>query len=179
MPDLTSADLERDLAADMRLVSAATPGPWDLLDSRVEPWHFTAPNGGRPPAGCVEWQILGGQPPGMGSDWGHSLLSGSASRHEIHPRREDLIFAAAAREGWPAAIRRALAAEARVAVLAGLDAAGVDHALARWDQTDPALQRLIVAHLAAECARLREMHAAACDRIAKQAELLARHAESP
>lgn len=75
-------------------LAAVTRGPWDLVDSRVEPWHFTAPNGATTPAGTVEWQILGGHGEGQSSDHGWAVLHGEAGRGEIHPRREDLLLAA-------------------------------------------------------------------------------------
>lgn len=119
----TEADRRRDLLDDLAVCDAATHGPWDLLDSRVERWWFTAPNGDSVPAGSVEWQILGGQPLGMSSDYGWALLHGKANRQQIHPRREDLLFIAVAREGWPAAIGRAMAAEE---VLRSLEWSGGD-----------------------------------------------------
>jgi hypothetical protein len=111
----TAEDLVRDLAADLALCEAATRGPWDLLDSRKERWHFTAPNGHGPPEGTVQWQILGGQPKGSGSrDYGYAVMGGRHGPGVIKPEHADLLLAALSREGWPVAIRRAIAAEARV-----------------------------------------------------------------
>lgn len=75
-------------------LAAATPGPWDLFDSRVETWHFTSPSGDAPREGTMQWQILGGQGEGQSSDHGWAVLHGKAGRGTIHPSRGDLLLAA-------------------------------------------------------------------------------------
>jgi len=110
---MTDSDVARlrELAGEaLRLEAAATPGPWDLLDSRVEPWHFTAPNGDKPGDGCVEWQILGGAPAGRSTDYGWAVLHGEAGPGQTHPERADLLLAVAARNALPDLARLALAA---------------------------------------------------------------------
>lgn len=87
----TPDDLARDLAADLALCKAATPGPWMTEEGRIEdddPGYYCmvvlAPEH-RTPAHCY-----GGGP----------------------YRRANCRMIAAARTGWPAAIRRAQSAEA-------------------------------------------------------------------
>jgi hypothetical protein len=80
----------RDLDADLAVCDAATAGPWV-----VDPEH------NEPPFICSQ-----AGPPRMPVLWGH-----------WHPTPANVVFAAAAREGWPAAILRAKAAEAELAKL--------------------------------------------------------------
>ena len=116
-------DLERDLATCEGTREGVSPGPW--RESRVAA-HDSE-----------------------GEFCGHDLYVLDAAGSEIGGMcgYDDNAFVAAAREGWPAAIRRALAAEARVAELE--------------------------AELA-ECRRVCESLAARC---AAQSDLLSRRAE--
>jgi hypothetical protein len=79
----TAADLARDLHADLRLCDGASPGPWGQGDLWL-PWLRQA------------FALLLEQWPDSVADL-----------------ERDFALIAAARDGWPAAIRRALAAEAR------------------------------------------------------------------
>lgn len=146
----------RAAAADLAVCEAATPEPWDALDSRHERWHFTAPNGNAPPEGCVEWQILGGQGEGRSSDFGWAVLHGEASRHQIHPKRADLEFIALARTAMPYWIARA---EAETA------------------QAEAAEMALIVAK--EEIERLQGIVDSLAARVHAQSELLSKKAEKP
>jgi hypothetical protein len=83
----TPEDLARDLEADLALCEAASPGPW-----RAEVDHLG------------HWRIL----------WRHSGDHSSVMRRGKAFDEADAAFIAAARTGWPAAIRRARAAEAEL-----------------------------------------------------------------
>ena len=95
-------DVERDLAKDLELCEAATKGPWRVIGE-----HFME----RP---LREHMHLGG----IGTDsiyvcaWGIEGPCGDSKG--IVPDDADLAFIAESREGWPEAIRRAMAAEAEV-----------------------------------------------------------------
>ncbi|WOZ39805.1 hypothetical protein [Paenibacillus polymyxa] len=80
----------RDLNADLALCEAATPGPW-----RVYGGKFGETNVYHPPY-----------------DSHHKVVRDVDYDHEA-----DAHFIAEAREGWPEAIRRAIAAEGEVATL--------------------------------------------------------------
>ena len=88
-----TTETKRDLSADLALCEAATSGPW-----------FTQEN-------ADTWQLFGGL---------HGNLQlVKAPKHgtnyaEYWPDEEDAKFIAESREGWPEAIRRAIAAEAEV-----------------------------------------------------------------
>lgn len=133
-------DAKRDLAADLLICEAATPGPWHYGS---DDWR-----------GNVQdrfWFVSGE----TDEDVEGRTTAVGVLRVERNPTSHPVCennarFVAAAREGWPHAIRRAQAGEA---------------AEAR------------VAELEAEVADLRERYAAACDRIAAQSELLSRRAE--
>lgn len=92
-------DRSRDLASDLRLCEAATFGPWEAN-----------------PITALEWGV-----------WHIELHLCIASRRSVSKndtvglRKADAVFIAEARQGWPAAIRRALAAEAELAKLKGGD----------------------------------------------------------
>jgi len=92
------ADKLRNLQADLAICEAATPGPWMFCE-----YEHTRHDG-------TYWHILAGR--GFFDDYsfqGFELASYMSS--------SDARFIAEAREGWPHAIRRALAAEARAAEL--------------------------------------------------------------
>lgn len=87
----TDDDMARDLSADLAACNAATGGPWEVSRSSPADWSVYH----------VEVEI------------------NIAARRIVGPNRDlvglperDARFIAAAREGWPAALRRALAAEA-------------------------------------------------------------------
>lgn len=148
------SDVKRDLAADLALCEVATPGPWVVApeglwegDPLVRPRAVVRP---RP-------DLAEKYPPGK---------YGAACREDRIVttwlmRREDVAFIAAAREALPHAIRRAMAAEARVEVV---------------QENLRKLMELVVQQ-ETELQDLRERYAAACDRIAAQSELLSRRAE--
>jgi hypothetical protein len=92
-----------DLARDLAICDEATPGPW-----RAE----------RDALG--HWRIL----------WPHSR-NGSIARKGKVFSDEDAAFIAAAREGWPAALRRLAALEAEVAALKARLAAAYDRVAAQ------------------------------------------------
>ena len=80
----------RDLEADLAICEAATPGPWRINDdSRY--------------SNCLVWGSRG---------------SGRGAIAEVRDYnlswRDNVRFIAAAREGWPYAIRRALEAESEI-----------------------------------------------------------------
>jgi hypothetical protein len=88
MNEPTADDLSRDLAADMATCDAATGGPWiDMGDTEPYAGQVIATPGGK-------------------------SLTVVFDSPEMDDRPDDRRFAVEAREGWPAAIRRALAAEA-------------------------------------------------------------------
>jgi hypothetical protein len=78
---------KRDLAADLSLCNAATPGPWHsavIGTPRISVWY----------------KVMGGE-----------TLKDVSERIDS---REDAQFIAAARQGWPDAIEQAMAAESEV-----------------------------------------------------------------
>ncbi|MCT2195194.1 hypothetical protein M3G15_08575 [Paenibacillus sp. p3-SID1389] len=83
---------KRDLAADLALCEAATPGPWRSKTNRHPE--------------------LGGSPWGWYEAGGRQIGTWSGSRNRNYS--EDNRFIEVAREGWPHAIRRAIAAETEV-----------------------------------------------------------------
>lgn len=85
---------ERDLAADLALCEAATPGPWRYEDGDVNR---------RDPRPAVLTYF--------------DYEEGEWFIHADFADKDDAIFSAAAREGWPIAIRRAMAAEAKLQYL--------------------------------------------------------------
>src|SRR5262245_13724563 len=102
--NVTTADRARDLLADLALCAEATPGPWYVVGP---PWL---------PPGCAASIVAGHPDPHLApavldaveiTEW-----DGEAEGPDYSQSDADLAFAAAARTGWPAAIRRALAAEA-------------------------------------------------------------------
>lgn len=104
----TGEDLARDLRADLTTVEAATPGPWVRVPQGGG-WktHDEALCVGRPVDGVV---------PDDPADLTYCM------RHERvvsgwGAKRPDIEAIAAMRDGWPAAIRRALVAEAKVVLL--------------------------------------------------------------
>lgn len=103
----TKEDVARDLIADLELCEAATPAPWT---DDCNAWPFGEDN-------LVCWPFVRSQPD-PGRDNGVSPLVCCMGSDEDYPNAgADAAMIAAAREGWPAAIRRALAAESRVAEL--------------------------------------------------------------
>jgi hypothetical protein len=106
---VTAGDRARDLRADLVLCDAARPGPWYAYHPSEFPGDIRIAWGhGRGTDG-----VAGGYLCRLTHS--HSRRwSGGAGRAHDDPRDEDAAFIAAAREGWPAAIRRALAAEAEL-----------------------------------------------------------------
>jgi hypothetical protein len=87
----TPEDLGRDLAADLSLCAAAAPGPWRQSQhlTSLDPSHWCIP-------------ILAGEVEMPAHCYGRRYRNANAA------------FIAAAREGWPAALRRLMALEAAV-----------------------------------------------------------------
>ena len=82
-----TTEIKRDLAADLAICEAATAGPWRVYGGKFGETNIYAPP--------------------YGND--HEVVS------DINFGREsDAAFISEAREGWPHAIRRAIAAEAEV-----------------------------------------------------------------
>ncbi|PAD72399.1 hypothetical protein [Paenibacillus campinasensis] len=94
---------KRDLAADLAICEAATDGPWEWL------------------ADIVDNDTLRG-------DGGYVCHFGSEYRGLAgeEPYEDDKRFIAEAREGWPEAIRRAMAAEEQVGALIELLREAID-----------------------------------------------------
>jgi hypothetical protein len=96
---LTEEDLARDLTADLKLCEAATPGPWERRDTLIgqDKYHSST-------------EIVGAPV------YAHGRRVGGASVCKLYAGfvwfEGDCVFVPASRDGWPAAIRRALAAEA-------------------------------------------------------------------
>lgn len=103
-----STDKERDLEADLILCDRSPPGPWALGSLGIS----TGDGGGRdywigppdegPPDCVFHWH----EPDTLGED--------EEDPTPAYLTLEAAEMIAAAREGWPAAIRRALVAEALV-----------------------------------------------------------------
>src|SRR5262245_7657798 len=95
----TNADRARDLAADLALCETATPGPWYTVEL---PWRAQ---------GCGTYVVAGNPDPHVGRPVLDSIEIDEWDAEEEGPdysqSDSDLAFAAAARTGWPAAIRRA------------------------------------------------------------------------
>jgi len=93
----------RDLKADMETCKNATPGPWMAsIDHEVEDYRVCQDNGD---GECICCLAMMGNWDQETQEWtGESKTSFAA----------DTRFIAAAREGWPHAIERAIAAEAEV-----------------------------------------------------------------
>lgn len=97
------SDEQRDLVADLEICNQATPGPWE--------WGI----GDGPLCVAVGGSLWGRKQP----DDGKAMVPiinlscdecGGRNCRNVHDR----LFIAEAREGWPEAIERAIAAEARV-----------------------------------------------------------------
>lgn len=99
----------RDLKADMETCKNATPGPWMAsIDHEVEDYRVCQDNGD---GECICCLAMMGNWDQETQEWtGESKTSFAA----------DTRFIAAAREGWPHAIERAIAAEAEVERLTAL-----------------------------------------------------------
>lgn len=93
----------RDLKADMETCKNATPGPWMAsIDHEVEDYRVCQDNGD---GECICCLAMMGNWDQETQEWtGESKTSFAA----------DTRFIAAAREGWPHAIERAIKAEAEV-----------------------------------------------------------------
>ena len=91
----------RDLEADLRICEQATPGPWTWEDdSCLSPGMVT---------------VYAGRMGNDGSPW--TPTHGLNLFGRLHPDasgKANLDFICQAREGWPVAIARALAAEVEV-----------------------------------------------------------------
>ncbi len=103
------SDEKRDLAADLALCEAATHGPWVTNNPKY--------------GGCLPtiyatsaWQKEDGGPKQIFRLYQSMTGHGDALQLEVSLEADwdDVDFICAAREGWPHAIRRAQAAEARV-----------------------------------------------------------------
>lgn len=138
MSEPTTEDLSRDLAADLKLAEAATPGPWRVGDRNPDPLF--------PDEIAILAAVAAGQPIGpehrparKAGELCVAVTSPVGVRPDCYPALSaaNAAMIAAARAGWPAAVRRARAAEARVAELEALVAtlssrcAGQSEALAR------------------------------------------------
>jgi hypothetical protein len=119
VPKPTPQDMARDLAADLQLTDAAPGGPWaftsatNYLDGRRGEEYTIAP-ADDPDSPVFRWF----EPDDMELDEEDRLPLLTMEAAEM---------IAASVEGWPAAVRRALAAEAKVAGL--LAACEACHAL--------------------------------------------------
>lgn len=93
-----TTEIKRDLAADLAVCEAATPGPW-RYSSRDDDdcGRFIDPNGD---------SVM---------DFGHSPdIDDQTASGGFPPSGDDSVFIEEAREGWPHAIRRAIAAETKL-----------------------------------------------------------------
>lgn len=86
-------DLRRDLAADLLAFGRAAPGPWSHSPQKGIPGH------------CYVAQVW---------DRDGETLAAIEPTDQEEGASAVAAFVAAARDGWPAAVRRALFAEARV-----------------------------------------------------------------
>ena len=115
----TESDLARSLEADLRLCQAATPGPWIF-----DPTH--------PHLATRGVQVWVAPPHPLAPGEQHAVAQANVDGFRVPAARANADFIAAARDGWPAAIRRALTAEAQrdalraevYALLAALAGAG-------------------------------------------------------
>ncbi len=98
-PIPTPDDLARDLAADWALCEAATPGPWHALQSVL---HCSGL-----PTGEPEWGV--GTSAGRRGVYVAARKPGDLGWEGL--AEGDALMIAAARTGWPAALRRFAAAE--------------------------------------------------------------------
>jgi hypothetical protein len=132
----TPEDLTRDLAADLALCDAATPGPWEWRDGVHTADQRTSDAGGihtrtprptpLPDGRCVPNDNVAFPVGRVGGDpyWVQRFTRAVACRPaltlalDLYALDADKHFLTEARTGWPAAIRRALAAEARAGALA-------------------------------------------------------------
>ena len=151
----TEEDLRRDLAADLALCDAATPGPWYTVGP---PWR---------PSGCPSYIIAGHHDPHIGKpvldaidvdEWDAEQDGPDYSQSDA-----DMAFAAAARTGWPAAIRIAEHYRRQFA-MADAQCKHLARELGRAETENAALRAQIAGH---------------CERIAAQSELLSRRPEKP
>lgn len=105
-------DEKRNLVADLAICEAATPGPWRAYYAERDCDWECGHRATDPPCKVSDcgylrqWEPADVSGPFVIECDGFNGLS-----------NENAAFIAAAREGWPHAIRRALAAEARVAEL--------------------------------------------------------------
>jgi hypothetical protein len=136
---VTPADLARDLAADLAVCATAPPGPWqdDGPDKfrGDDPWCHVLLDG----SGDLLAQVDCDFPEGR---------SHAAGAPECGRARAAIAFMAAAREGWPAAIRRALAAEAEANRLRALLDSGAEQAHGMGRQLAALRRQLADAHAA-------------------------------
>lgn len=101
-------DARRDLGNDLKICGAASPGPWAVMDSRVDKDYYDATDT-ESVEGCVAWHVECAEE--------YAIMHGMSGPGEITPELADLHFCAVARTGWPIAIRRAIEAEAELADL--------------------------------------------------------------
>ncbi len=160
MNEATADDLSRDLAADLATCDAATGGPW------IYPVPL-----------CKTIESVGALRKGIYRAVAKSLLSYKSSDQ----CEADARMIAASREGWPVAIRRALAAEAIInAPVVALFADGREPTtnerhllnLLSWRERE-------AAEAATEVKRLQAIIEGLSDRVAVQSELLSARAEKP
>lgn len=96
----------RDLAADMEICEKATPGPWEV--SEEEMGHVIRMATALDDPGEYEPQHF--------IEYSHCLLygDGKAQEKQLAEAKANAEFIAAAREGWPEAIQRAMEAEKEI-----------------------------------------------------------------
>jgi hypothetical protein len=116
LSDVTDAELSRDLAADLKLCGDATPGPW-LWHSVLAKGYMnqclisdTDPDDPTPILDCYCPDVASVYSEEIAQQMVEFLPDEDHNRWCPFP--EDAAFIAASREGWPAAIRRAMTAEA-------------------------------------------------------------------
>lgn len=123
--------MDRDLPKDLEICNAATPGPWEWQEDR---W-----NGGYSGmSGAEDASVIYPSHCNDGDD--------GAAWFDDFPSEADRLFIAAAREGWPHAIKRAIDAEAEVKELD----AELDHWKAHYGDLDNKTRQLIARLAAAE-----------------------------
>ena len=117
--DAQSPKVKRDLTADLAICEAATEGPWHT-NSRTEGYVIAGDEKCTTIATVIEY-----------NDDGTEYL-----RFGYHECQDNRVFIAEARQGWPEAIRRAIAAEAENERLRDVLMSVFQYArndVARWD----------------------------------------------
>ncbi|MBA4543829.1 hypothetical protein H1164_13120 [Thermoactinomyces daqus] len=94
--------MKRDLKKDLKIITKATPGPWQARSWSIptdDQFHVQQRDEEKPKEIATAWQ--GGRYP-------------DAPEISAEEARNNAIFIAESREGWPEAIRRAMVAEEEV-----------------------------------------------------------------